>query len=151
MSDYKTGLKNIDHLDIKMNIAFVVWEFNIHHTAPLEKSNREFLEEKWFENVDTYWVPWAFEIPGFTAKLLEWDQYDLIITLGVVIRGDTPHFDYVCGEAARGIMDLTLWYETPLIFGILTCNTEEQVLSRIGPHFALSALNLLVEIAKIEA
>ena len=151
MSDYKTRLKNIDHLDTDISIAFVVWEFNLHHTAPLEKSNREFLEEKWFENIDTYWVPWAFEIPGFTAKLLEGDHYDLIITLGAVIRGDTPHFDYVCGEAARGIMDLTISYETPVIFGVLTCNTQEQVLSRIGPHFALAGLNLLIEIAKIEA
>ena len=151
MSDYKTKLKNIDALDRDLNIAFVVGEFNIHHTAPLEKINREFFEEQWFENIDTYWVPGAFEIPGFTAKLLEGDQYDLIITLWAVIRWDTPHFDYVCGEAARGIMDLTISYETPVIFGVLTCNTEEQVLSRIGPHFALAWLNLLIEIAKIEA
>jgi 6,7-dimethyl-8-ribityllumazine synthase len=151
MSDYKTTLKNIDHIDRDIRIAFVVGEFNLHHTAPLEKINREFLEENGFGNIDSYWVPGAFEIPGFTAKILEGDQYDLVITLWVVIRWDTPHFDYVCGESARGIMDLTTSYETPIIFGVLTCNTEEQVLSRIGPHFALAGLNLLVEIGKIEA
>lgn len=151
MSDYKTQLKNIDHLDRDISIAFIVWEFNLHHTAPLEKVNREYFESAGFENIDTFWVPGAFEIPGFAVKLLESEKYDLIVTLWVVIRGDTPHFDYVCGESARGIMDLTLSYETPLIFGILTCNTEEQVLSRIGPHFALAWLNLLVEIGKTEA
>ena len=149
MSDYKSGLKNIDSLDRDIRIAFVVWEFNLHHTAPLEKVNREFFENEWFETIDTFWVPGAFEIPGMTAKLLESEQYDLIVTLGVVIRGDTPHFDYVCGESARGIMDLTLSYETPIILGILTCNTEEQVVSRIWAHFAIAGLNLLSEIAKI--
>jgi 6,7-dimethyl-8-ribityllumazine synthase len=111
--------------------------------------NREFLESQGFQNIDTYWVPGAFEIPGFTAKLLETEVYDLIIALGVVIRGDTPHFDYVCGESARGIMDLTISYDTPIVFGILTCNTEEQVISRIGSHFAIAGLNLLAEVAKI--
>jgi 6,7-dimethyl-8-ribityllumazine synthase len=57
MSDYKTGLKNIDSLDRDLSIAFVVGEFNLHHTAPLEKVNREYLEEKGFQNIDTYWVP----------------------------------------------------------------------------------------------
>jgi 6,7-dimethyl-8-ribityllumazine synthase len=81
MSDYKTTLKNIDHIDRDIRIAFVVGEFNLHHTAPLEKINREFLEENGFGNIDSYWVPGAFEIPGFTAKILEGDQYDLVITL----------------------------------------------------------------------
>ena len=67
----------------------------------------------------------------------------------MVIRGDTPHFDYVCNEASRGIMDLTLAYDTPIIFGILTCNTEAQVLERIGHGFAVSGLNLLSEIQSL--
>jgi len=116
MSDYKLTLKNIDSLETTLSIAFVVGEFNLHHTAPLEKINREYPESQGFENIDTYWVPGAFEIPGMTAKLLESEKYDLVITLGVVIHGDTPHFDYVCGECARGVMDLTLSYETPIIF-----------------------------------
>jgi 6,7-dimethyl-8-ribityllumazine synthase len=138
MSDYKATLKDLSEIRKDISIAFVVGEFNKEHTESLEIANREFLLENGFENVDTYWVPGAFEIPGFAAKLLEADTYDLIITIGVVIRGDTPHFDYVCNEASRGIMDLTLAYETPIIFGILTCNTEAQVLERIGHGFALS-------------
>lgn len=81
MSDYKATLKNLDHVSKDSTIAFVVGEFNLEHTSALEAANRNFLEEQGFENIDTYWVPGAFEIPGFSAKLLETDQYDLIITL----------------------------------------------------------------------
>lgn len=149
MSDYKAILKDLSQVAKNISIAFVVGEFNREHTGALEKANREFLNENGFTNIETYWVPWAFEIPGFTAKLLEGGNVDLVITLWVVIRGDTPHFDYVCNEASRGIMDLTLAYDTPIIFGILTCNTEAQVLERIGHGFAVSGLNLLSELAKL--
>jgi 6,7-dimethyl-8-ribityllumazine synthase len=67
----------------------------------------------------------------------------------VVIRWDTPHFDYVCSESSRAIMDLTMSQDVPIIFGILTCNTEEQVKERMGWGFALAGLNLLVELTKI--
>lgn len=149
MSHYQAALKDLKKVSKKISIALVVGEFNLEHTSALEKANRDFLTEQWFKNIDTFWVPWAFEIPGFTSKLLDTEQYDLIITLWVVIRGDTPHFDYVCNEASRGIMDLTLTYDTPIIFGILTCNTEAQVLERIGHGFALSGLNLVSELVKL--
>jgi 6,7-dimethyl-8-ribityllumazine synthase len=150
MSDYTAWLKNIDDLDEDIRIAFVVWEFNLEYTSRLEKDNREFLAEQGFENTETYFVPGAFEIPAFTKKLLENDEFDLVITLWVVIRGATPHFDYVCGESSRAIMDLTLAYDTPIIFGILTCNTAEQVEERMGHGFAISGLNLLSELEKIQ-
>jgi 6,7-dimethyl-8-ribityllumazine synthase len=102
-----------------------------------------------FKDIETYYVPGAFEIPAFAQKLIETGLYDLIITIGVVIRGATPHFDYVCNESSHAIMDLTLNYETPIIFGILTCNTEEQVRERMGHGFAISGLNLLSELEKI--
>jgi 6,7-dimethyl-8-ribityllumazine synthase len=150
MSDYKAGLNNIDSLNRDIRIAFVAGEFNIEYTSQLEKDNREYLAQFGFKNTETYFVPWAFEIPAFAKKLMENEDYDLIITLGVVIRGSTPHFDYVCGESARAIMDLTLAYDTPIIFGILTCNTEEQVKERMGHGFATSGLNLLAELEKIK-
>lgn len=150
MSDYKAGLRNIDNLDRDLSIAFVVGEFNLEYTSEIERQNRDFLEKHGFKNIDTFFVPGAFELPGFAKRLIESDQYDLIITVGVVIRGDTPHFDYVCNEASRGIMDLNIVYDVPVIFGVLTCNTEEQVKVRIGPNFAISGLNLVSEIMKIE-
>ena len=149
MSDYKTGLRNIDDLDPDITIALVVAEFNEQYTSQIESKNREFLIEQGFENIDTFSVPGAFELPGFARRLIETEEYDLIIVIGVVIRGDTPHFDYVCTETSRGIMDLWLMYDVPVIFGLLTCNTEDQVTSRIGPNFAIAGLNLLSEIEKI--
>ena len=150
MSDYTAWLKNIAELDTDIRIAFVVWEFNLEYTSRLEKDNREFLAEQGFENTETFFVPGAFEIPAFTKKLLENEEFDLVITIWVVIRGATPHFDYVCGESSRAIMDLTLAYDTPIIFGILTCNTEEQVQERMWHGFAISGLNLLAELEKIQ-
>ena len=148
MSDYKAGLKNIDELDKDIRIAFVAGEFNSEYTTQLVEDNTGFLNSQGFENIDTYYVPGAFEIPGFARKLIETEEYDLIITIGVVIRGATPHFDYVCGESSRAIMDLTVMYDTPIIFGILTCNNEEQVKERMGHGFAISGLNLLAELTK---
>ena len=74
-------------------------------------------------------VPGAFEIPNACAQLMR-DDYDAIIALGAVVRGQTPHFDYVAGECARGIMQLNLRGETPVIFGILTTDTIEQARMR---------------------
>ncbi|OIP54176.1 6,7-dimethyl-8-ribityllumazine synthase [Candidatus Gracilibacteria bacterium CG2_30_37_12] len=149
MSDYKSSLKNIESLDKNIRIAFITGEFNRNYTEQLENINKKFLEENGFKNIDMFLVPGVFEIPGFTSRLLDTDTYDLIICFGVVIRGDTPHFDYVCNESSRGLMDLTMAYETPIIFGILTCNDEEQVKVRIIETYAVSGLNLLSEIAKI--
>jgi 6,7-dimethyl-8-ribityllumazine synthase len=149
MSDFTATLKNITHINPNIRIALVIWEFNATYTTQLERETRVFFQAHGFVCVESYWVPWAFEIPAFAKKLVETNTFDLIITLWVVIRGDTPHFDYVCTEASRGIMDLTLSQKTPIIFGVLTCNTEAQVQARIGWWFALAGLNLLAELAKI--
>ncbi len=150
MSHYKNSLKNLENLTKDIKIAFVVADFNEEYTHEIARINKDFLTENGFKNTDTFFVPGAFEIPGFAKSLIQSDIYDLIITIGVVIRGDTPHFDYVCNEVSRGIMNLNLEYpDTPTIFGILTCNTEEQVKERIGPNFAIAGLNLLSEKSKI--
>lgn len=149
MSTYQQSTKDYSALDKSIRIAFVTGEFNREYTKALEDVNAELLRKEGFENIDGYLVPGAFELPGFIAKLLEKETYDLIFAFGVVIRGATPHFDYVCNECSRGIMDLTMAYDTPIIFGVLTCNTEEQVRERILPNYAISGLNLLGEIAEI--
>jgi len=149
MSTYKSSLKNLDKLSKKIKIAFVVWEFNREYTEALETVNREFLEDNGFKHIDSFLVPWAFEIPWFTRKLINEDKYDLIICFWVVIRWETPHFDYVCSECSRWIMNLTLKYKTPIVFWVLTCNNEEQVKERISSNYSISWLNLLSEIEKI--
>lgn len=150
MSTFKAELKDISKVSKDIRIAFVVGDFNAHYTHVLEKQNREYFAEHGFKNTDSYFVPGAFEIPGFAKKLIEKDIYDLVIILWVVIRWETPHFDYVCNETARGVMNLNTMYETPVIFGLLTCNNDEQVVARINAGFAVSGLNLLAELEKIK-
>jgi 6,7-dimethyl-8-ribityllumazine synthase len=149
MSTQTPQLHSLSDIDTDVRIALVVGEFNRHQTERLELANAEFLENNGFSHIDRFLVPGAFEIPGMVARLIETEKYDLIIALAVVVRGDTPHFDYICTESARGLMDLTLAYDTPIINGILTCNTDAQVEERIGHGYALSGLNLLAEVAKI--
>jgi len=81
-------------------------------------------------DVSVSWVPGAFELPIVAQKLCTSGSVDAVICLGAVIRGDTPHFDYVAGEAARGIQNVALTTGVPVIFGVLTTNTVEQALER---------------------
>lgn len=148
MSNYEQKLRDISNLKKDIKIAFVVAEFNKEYTSELELLNIWYLNQQGFKNTESFYVPGAFEIPWFTRKLLEVNEFDLIITIWVVIRGETPHFDYVCNETSRWIMDLTLQYDTPIIFGILTCNNEEQVKARMKPNYSISGLNLLCEVDK---
>lgn len=82
--------------------------------------------------VDYVWVPGSFEVPLVTRKLAVSGQYDAIICLGAVIRGQTPHFDFVAGEAAKGIAAIANQTGVPVVFGILTTDTMQQALERAG-------------------
>lgn len=84
------------------------------------------------EDVDVAWVPGAFEIPLIAKKMAESGRYDAVVTLGAVIRGSTPHFDYVCSECAKGVASLSLSTGIPVIFGVLTTDTIEQAIERAG-------------------
>ncbi len=84
------------------------------------------------EDVDVAWVPGAFEIPLIAKNLAEAGRYDGVICLGAVIRGATPHFEYVAGEAAKGVATVSLNTGVPTIFGILTTDTIEQAIERAG-------------------
>jgi 6,7-dimethyl-8-ribityllumazine synthase len=77
-------------------------------------------------------VPGAFELPVVAERLASTGNFDAIITLGAVIRGATPHFDYVCGECAKGIAAASSRHELPVIFGVLTTDTIEQAVERAG-------------------
>jgi 6,7-dimethyl-8-ribityllumazine synthase len=85
-----------------------------------------------FDDVDVIWVPGAWELPVAARKLLASDRFDALVALGAVIRGETPHFDYVAGEATRGLQQASAEYETPIGFGVLTCDTMEQAMARSG-------------------
>ncbi|SHF17436.1 6,7-dimethyl-8-ribityllumazine synthase [Tissierella praeacuta DSM 18095] len=84
------------------------------------------------ENIEIAWVPGAFEIPLVAKKMANINKYDAIICLGVIIRGATPHFDYVCAEVSKGIANVSLNSELPVIFGVLTTDSIEQAIERAG-------------------
>ncbi|MCR4845405.1 MAG: 6,7-dimethyl-8-ribityllumazine synthase [Eubacterium sp.] len=84
------------------------------------------------ENIDIAWVPGAFEIPLIAKKMAKSGKYDAIICLGTVIRGETSHYDYVCAEVSKGIAQVSLEAELPVMFGILTTDTIEQAVVRAG-------------------
>ncbi|MEE9118187.1 MAG: 6,7-dimethyl-8-ribityllumazine synthase [Calditrichia bacterium] len=86
-------------------------------------------EEK---NISIVWVPGALEIPVTAAKLVKSDKNQAIICLGAIIRGDTPHFDYVANEAVKGIAQVSISTGKPVIFGIITANSIEQAIERAG-------------------
>lgn len=84
------------------------------------------------EDIEIAWVPGAFEIPLIAKKMAESKRYNAVIALGAVIRGETPHFDYVANEVSKGIAKISLDTEVPVIFGVLTTDTIEQAIVRAG-------------------
>jgi 6,7-dimethyl-8-ribityllumazine synthase len=85
-----------------------------------------------YDDVDLVWVPGAWELPGAARRLLVTERYDAVVAVGAVIRGETPHFEYVAGEAARGLADASAEFDTPIGFGLLTCDNMAQAESRAG-------------------
>lgn len=84
------------------------------------------------ENIEISWVPGAFEIPLVAKKMSKSGKYDGVICLGAVIRGSTPHFDYVSSEVTKGVAHVSLDADIPVIFGVLTTDTIEQAIERAG-------------------
>lgn len=84
------------------------------------------------DDVSLAYVPGAFEIPLIARKMAESGKYDAVVTLGAVIRGSTPHFDFVCNECAKGVASISLATGVPTIFGVLTTDNIEQAIERAG-------------------
>ena len=108
------------------------------------------------EDIDIVRVPGAYELPLAAQAMAANGDYDAIIALGAVIRGSTPHFDYVAGEASKGLANVGLSHELPIIFGVLTTDTIEQAIERAGTkagnkgaEAALSALEMVSLLRKI--
>ncbi len=85
-----------------------------------------------FDDIDVVWVPGAWELPIATRRALATERYDAVVALGAVIRGDTPHFDFVAREASRGLAGAVRDSDIPVGFGLLTCDTMEQAVARAG-------------------
>jgi 6,7-dimethyl-8-ribityllumazine synthase len=85
-----------------------------------------------FNDIDVVWVPGAWELPIAARWLLASERYDGLVAVGAVIRGETSHFEYIAGEASRGLAAASAESETPVGFGVLTCDTDEQAEARAG-------------------
>jgi len=83
-------------------------------------------------DIDVVWVPGAFEIPVIAKKCAKSGKYNAVITLGAVIKGSTSHYDYVCAEVSKGVANVSLETEVPVIFGVLTTENLEQAIERAG-------------------
>lgn len=115
-------------------IAIVVARFNEFITSKLLGGAKDTLirNEVSESDIDVYWVPGAFEIPFLTKKIVATGKYDGVITLGSVIRGSTSHYDLVCNEVAKGVGQINLNSDIPVLFGVITTEDIEQAIERAG-------------------
>jgi 6,7-dimethyl-8-ribityllumazine synthase len=113
-------------------VALCVARFYGELAERLERGARQALAQAGVTDVEVFDVPGAFELPLIAQYAAECGRFDAIVCLGAVIRGETDHYDYVCGEAARGIQDVQLRTGVPCGFGVLTVDTMEQALARVA-------------------
>lgn len=134
-----------------LKVALIVSRFNHFITDRLEEGAKDALarHDVSTDDVDVIRVPGAFELPLVAARAAKSGRYDAVICLGAVVRGSTPHFDYVASEAAKGIAMAGLDSGVPVIFGVLTTDTLEQAIERAGTkggnkgwNAALSAIEM---------
>lgn len=132
MGEYAAPAESVDGTG--MRFAIVVSRFNADITdALLDGAVRTFAARGVADDdVTLVHVPGAFELPLVAQHLARGGTVDGVVCLGAVIRGDTPHFDYVAGEAARGLQEAALATGVPIVFGVLTTNTHAQAVDRIG-------------------
>lgn len=128
----KTIEANLIGKDLK--VAIVAARFNEFITSKLIEGAEDGLLRHGVrgEDIDLYRVPGAFEIPVVAKALAEKEKYDAVICLGAIIRGATPHFDFVAAEASKGIAQVSMNSGKPVIFGVLTTDTLEQAIDRAG-------------------
>lgn len=114
--------------------AFVVSRFNELITSRLLEGAKDALLRHGIrhQDMDVFWAPGAWEIPLVVKEIALSGKYDAVIALGAVIRGDTPHFDYVAAEVSKGLAYIALDQRTPVSFGVLTCDNLDQALARAG-------------------
>ncbi|MCI7106943.1 MAG: 6,7-dimethyl-8-ribityllumazine synthase [Lachnospiraceae bacterium] len=149
---------NLVSKDIKVGI--VVARFNEFITSKLLGGAMDGLlrHDVKESDIDVAWVPGAFEIPLIASKMAKSGKYDAVICLGAVIRGSTSHYDYVCSEVSKGIANVSLNSDIPVMFGVITTENIEQAIERAGTKAgnkgydcALGAIEMVNLIRAIEA
>ena len=117
-----------------VRIAVITARWNSEVTEGLRTGALRALERHSVQTVEDFYVPGAFELPLAAQRAARTGRFDAIIALGCVIRGDTPHFDYVCAETTRGIGEVGLREDLPVAFGLLTTDNLQQALDRAGEN-----------------
>lgn len=144
----------------KCRVALVASEFNHFIVQQLVDGAIDALERNGVgqQDVSLVWVPGAFELPLAADRLAGAGNHDAIVALGAVIRGGTPHFDYVAGECSRGLASVGLKHGLPVIFGVLTTDTIDQALERAGSgtgnkgfDTAVAALQMIALMDRLDA
>lgn len=132
-----------------LKIAIILTRFNDQLGTELYKNTKKELEKQGVKKIDLYRVPGALELPFAALKIAKKEQHDAIIALGVVIRGETKHFDLVCEQTYAGLMEINTDEDTPVIFGVLCVENKKQALDRIqkekmnkGAEFAQAAIEM---------
>jgi 6,7-dimethyl-8-ribityllumazine synthase len=117
-----------------LKFGLVVSRFNDLFTNKLLEGALDCLKRHGCEdqNISVFWVPGSFEIPSTAGKLLESGKFDAVICLGALIRGGTPHFEYLSAEVTKGVAQLSMLGKIPVIYGIITTDTIEQAIERAG-------------------
>lgn len=129
-----------------LKFALVVSRFNEFITSKLLDGTRDALSRHGvkMEDVDIAWAPGSFEIPLVAKKLAQTGNYNAVICLGAVIRGGTPHFDYIAAEVSKGVASVGLEVGVPITFGVITADTLEQAIERAGTKMGNIGFNAAV-------
>jgi len=150
MGEYTPGETPIDAAGLR--VAVLAARFNGDVTGRLLEGAQSTLRGYGLPEAPVHWVPGAFELPVVAQRLARSGDWDAVVCLGAVIRGDTPHFEYVAGEAAAGLARVALDTGIPVVFGVLTTNTLAQALDRCGGsagHKGAEAATTAVETAAL--
>jgi len=153
-----TAIKNLSHYDINsipnagnMRFGIVVSEWNEKITTGLLEGALAALKENGAkeENIIVQFVPGSFELPLGAQHLFEAKDVDGVVCLGSVVQGETKHFDFVCHGTTQGIMDVSLKYDRPVIFGLLTDNTMQQAIDRSGGKYGNKGIDCAIACIKM--
>jgi len=153
-----TAIKNLSHYDINtipnaenMRFGIVVSEWNEKITTGLLNGALTALKENGAkeENILVQFVPGSFELPLGAQHLFEYKKVDGVVCLGSVVQGETKHFDFVCTGTTQGIMDVSLKYDKPVIFGLLTDNTMQQAIDRSGGKYGNKGIDCALACIKM--
>lgn len=137
--------EDVKELPKNIRIALVVADFNDDITHTIAAKTKARIESEWFTNIDIFRVPGAFELPAMTELVTEKGVYNLTIVIWCVIKGNTPHFDYICEATSNTLAELSTKCKTPIIFWLLTCDTIQQAQDRVNDNYAIYWLNYLVQ------